>query len=293
MIGDPNNEDTVLDDTPLEDDEEGAAHEPEQQDGDPAADDGEAPEEDLHIDFGDGEQEVDDKDPTLPKHLRTVIKDRDKELAALRRENEQLRAGKPKPEKIVVGPRPKIEDADWDQDKYDQMLDQWEESRTLASQQEAEEQRHTETAQKEWDGVLQSYAQKRTELRRPDFADAEKAFAEAIDPVMQNAVLSSLDNPAAFVYALGRSPERLAVLSAAQGNPAKFLVKAAKMEAMMKVTTTPRKKPPAPEQIARGSASLSSGAADKRLEEMERRAEKTGDRTDLIRYKRELRENGK
>ncbi len=58
------------------------------------------------------------------------------------------------------------------------------------------------------------------------------------------------------------------------------------------VKIMPRKAPP-PERESIQHGSASAGTTDKTLERLEKQAERTGDRTELIRYKRRMNEGGR
>lgn len=276
MANEPENEDEeLLLDTPAEDEPEAEAVEtPEPAD---------EPDDDIEIRFGDEAEEPAEGDNDLVRHLRKELRERDRRLAEVSKQQVA-------PEKITVGPRPTMEDAEYDQERYDQMVDAWITNRDRAKEQESEAEKQQRAATEQWQGTLNAYSQKKAALARPDFQEAEDAFASAIDPVRQAVILSGADDPAKVIYALGRSPQRAAELAKIT-DPIKFAFAVAKLEKDLKVTIGKRKAPE-PEQIARGSASLATSNEDKRMAEMERRAEKSGDRSEIVRYRREQREKG-
>ena len=91
-------------------------------------------------------------------------------------------------------------------------------------------------------------------------------------------------NSANVIYALGKVPAKAAEL-AKISDPIELAAELARLEG--KLTMTKRNAPPPPEQIVRGSAPLSS-QADKHLERLEAEAARTGDRTKVVQYKRQL-----
>lgn len=275
MADTPENEDEeLLLDTPVEDEPEAEAVEtPEPAD---------EPGDDIEIRFGDEAEEPAEGDNDLVRHLRKELRERDRRLAEVSKQQAA-------PEKITVGPRPTMEDAEYDQERYDQMVDAWITNRDRAKEQESEAEKQQRAATEQWQGTLSAYSEKKAALARPDFQDAEAAVASSIDPVRQAVILSGADDPAKVIYALGRSPQRAAELAKIT-DPIKFAFAVAKLEA--KLVIAPKRKAPEPEQIARGSASLSTSNEDKRMAEMERRAERSGDRSEIVRYRREQREKG-
>ena len=88
------------------------------------------------------------------------------------------------------------------------------------------------------------------------------------------------------VYALGKNPKKLAELASIK-DPVRFAVAVAKLETQLKVST--RKPPPPPPKITSGSAPVS-GSVDSTLERLRAEAERTGDYTKVIQYKRSKRQ---
>jgi hypothetical protein len=105
--------------------------------------------------------------------------------------------------------------------------------------------------------------------------------AGGLNDVQQAVIVKAADNPALVLYSLGKHPAKLAELSQIT-DPLKMAAAVARLEGGLKVM--PKRKPPEPEEIASGTASVSHGK-DKELERLEKEAERTGDRTKLIAYK--------
>jgi hypothetical protein len=139
-------------------------------------------------------------------------------------------------------------------------------------------------SQEQWQKELQAHADKRAALKFPDAAEAEETATAALTEVQQAVIVKVADNSAQVLYALGKHPARLAELSKIT-DPLKLAAAVARLEGTLKVM--PKRKPPEPEQIASGNASVKHGS-DKQLERLEKEAERTGDRTKLIAYRKQL-----
>jgi hypothetical protein len=106
--------------------------------------------------------------------------------------------------------------------------------------------------------------------------------------VLQSCLVSYTEDSAKVVYALSKHPAQLAKL-AQETDPIKFVIAVRDMEKRIKTEVT-RKAPPPPEAstIQRGSGSVSTTNSNKRLEQLEKDAARTGNRTPVIEYKRQL-----
>jgi hypothetical protein len=227
--------------------------------------------------FGDAsEEEADDND--LVKKLRAEIRARDIKL------KEREESAKPQPE-IVVGEKPTLESCEWDEDKFEAQLDAWKERKRQA---EDRANQHTEAqnkANEQWKATLTTYAGKRAAFPADVMDEAETAVAATLNPTQQAIIVSVADNPAKLMIALGRNQAKLDAL-AETTDPLKFAATIAKLETEVRMT---KRKPTAePDTPQRGSASLSQGAADKKLEQLEKDARRSGDRSKLVAYKAEL-----
>lgn len=250
----------------LEDDES----EGDDEQGDETSDDEEADE----VSFADEAEEEVEETP-LVKRLRAELRARTKEVNQLRRPVA--------PAVIEVGEKPTLEGCEWDAERYEAELDEWKDRKTQADKAAADAEAETAKAQKEWREKIASYESKKAELRVPGKAEAEAEALAALSQPQQAVIVKYADNPAALIIALGKSPKKLESLSA-MNDLAQFTFTVAKLEKELKVG---KKKAPEPEGIVRGAAPLSN-VGDKRLEKLEREAARTRDRSEVIRYKAEL-----
>lgn len=238
-------------------------------------------EEEFEVSFGDEAAPASESDTPLIKHLRNQLREKSREL-------EEARKSAPV-QQIEVGEKPTLASCEYDEDRYEQQLEEWRERKAQAEAHQANAGKAQREAAEEWERDLQSYRDKRAALKFADVEEVEEVATTALDQVQQAVVVKVSENPALVLYALGKQPARLAELSQIK-DPLKMAAAVAKLEGTLKVT--PRRKAPEPEEIARGSASVTKGT-DKTLERLEKEADRTGDRTKLIAYRRQLKTQGK
>ncbi len=235
------------------------------------------------VSFGDEEDAADDADaPDLPKRLRTEIKERDRRLLAAERELEELRK-KTAPAPIEVGPRPRLEDFDYDEDKHNSALDEYEERKVQAALQKQNEVKDNDLVEEAQTDVAK-FQQSIEALTFTDAKTIVKSVGEAMPADMQYAVAASALDPATFIYALGKHPAKLQELLSIK-NPTKRIAAIVRMEASMKVGQG--RKAPEPDRPQRGNVAAVI-KPDKKLEQLEKEADRSGNRTALIAYKKAL-----
>jgi hypothetical protein len=236
-------------------------------------------EEDDDISFGDEDDGEEGDEASLPKKLRGQIRDRDRAIAALsRRAADAEERARPAP--VEVGPRPTLEECEYDEEEHNRRIDEWVERRVQA------ETSRTEPANGE-DEARQDVAKYEASITKLRYADATDVVAEvraALTPQQEFIVASVTSDPGLVLYALGKNPAKLRELVDIR-NPAKFIARVALTEANMRVG---KKQAPDPERVHTGNA-MPKGA-DKEEARLEKEADRTGDRTALIRYRKRQRD---
>ena len=187
----------------------------------------------------------------------------------------------------TLSAKPKLEDHDYDTDRYETALESWYKQKDAVESARRQQQQQAEEQQRTWQSKLDGYAKAKTELKVRDYEDAEATVQETLNVVQQGVVLQGAENPALVVYALGKNPKKAKEL-ASISDPVKFAFAIAKLESQLKVTAT--RKPPPPERSAPAGNAPISGTTDSALDRLRAEAEKTGDFTKVIRYKQQMRE---
>jgi len=191
----------------------------------------------------------------------------------------------PETKPVVIGNKPKLEDHDYDADKYEEALTNWFDRKRQADDVNAKQEAEVMNQQKAWQAKLDGYGKAKAELRVKDFEDAEEVAQQVFSITQQGVLLQGADNPALVVYALGKNPAKAKELAEIK-DPVKFAFAVAKLEKDLKVTN--RRQAPAPERIISGTG-RSSGAVDSTLERLRADAERTGNMTKVIQYKAQKR----
>lgn len=254
------------------DDEEDSGDETDEGD-DPDA--GEEDEEETVVSFGEGDEEDVPDDNSVIRRMRAELKESKKRIA-------ELEQASPAPATIEVGEKPTLAGCNYDEDAYEAEVDKWRERKAEAERAEAEQQEQARAANEAWQSDLQAYEQKKAKLALPDYEAAEDAVKGSLSLVQQAVIIKAAGDPALFVAAIGRNDAKLAEL-AKIADPIKLAATVARMEGAIKVSK--KRKGPAIDKPQGGSGSMPQGQ-DKELEKLEKEAERTGNRTKLIAYKK-------
>jgi hypothetical protein len=190
---------------------------------------------------------------------------------------------------VAIGSKPKLEDHDYDADKYEEALTNWFERKRQADEVNAKQEAEVMNQQKAWQAKLDGYGKAKAELRVRDYEDAEAVAQEVFSITQQGVILQGAENPALVIYALGKNPKKAKEL-ADVSDPVKFAFAVAKLEKELKVTN--RRAAPAPERIVSGTG-RSSGAVDSTLERLREEASRTGNMTKVIQYRAQKRSASK
>lgn len=220
------------------------------------------------------------------------VKDLRKKHRELERENRDLKAKVSAANGMENAPailpkKPKLDDdgIDYDQDKYEAELDAWYAKKKDFDDKQRENEKAEAERQNSFNAKLESYNQAREKIRVPDFEDAEGNLINALDRTQQGIIIDACENPALLVYALGRNQGKLNELAAIK-NPVQFAYAVSKLENTMKVT----KKTAAAEveKMPPSFGGKSVASADKNLDRLRAEAEKTGDYSKVMQYKKQL-----
>lgn len=268
----------------------------------------EAEDEAPEADHTEAETDSDDPDEGVDEDVITLAGEEEAEEAEtpkneapewvreLRRENKELKrklyaqeAAKPAVQKIEVGPKPTLESCDYDDERLAEEIEAWALRKLEASKQEEQARRDEAERQSAWQAELARYEEAKSKLKLRDYKDAEEAAIDHLDEVQQAMIVKYADNPAAVIYALGKRPTKAEELGKVK-DYAKFAFLIAKMEKDIKLST---RKAPAPERVARGAAPTSSASADKHLEKLEAEAARSGNRSKVIAYRKQLAAEGR
>jgi hypothetical protein len=245
----------------------------------------EAVEEELVISIaGEDPSEEEEEQKNAPgwvRELRKSSREKDKKIREL--ESKLQASGQAAPKIPALGKKPTLDDHDYDPDAYEAALTDWFDRKRIHDTHEAQVLAQQEESQRAWESKLANYGKSKAELKVKDFDDAESYIQEKFNVTQQGIMIQGLENPALMVYALGKNPKKAAEL-AAIADPVKFAIAIGKLESTLKVT--PRKAAPPPTKSITGNGPVS-GSIDSTLNRLRAEAEKTGNYTKVLAYKRQ------
>lgn len=221
-----------------------------------------------------------EKAPEWVKELRKSHRDVQRENRELQRKLSEMQV-ETKP--TALSEKPTLSNCDYDEEDYETKLDKWKNDKAEIEAQDNLARQSSLKAEQEWQGQLDKYATSKASLKARDYEDAEAAALEALSVTQQGVLIQGSEDAAKVVYFLGKNPKKMAELAALK-DPVKFAFAVAKLETLLTVT---KRQPPPPEKTLTGSGK-STSALDSKLEQLMAEADKTGDRTKVAAYRRQM-----
>jgi hypothetical protein len=221
--------------------------------------------------------------PQWVKEVRQNNRKLAKENRELKARLEQQASTENKP--VQLGQKPTLESCDYDEEAFETQLTQWHETKRQLEQQEEEAAQRVENERQAWHQKLENYSTKRQALKVRDFDEAEEVIQQHLSHTQIAMIIQAAEDPALVNYAIGKNPKKAEELAKIK-DPVKFAYEAGKLEAKLKVTN--RKAATKPEKKITGNASVS-GSVDSNLERLRAEAEKTGDYSKVMAFKRQQR----
>lgn len=244
----------------------------------PTDDDGDG---ETVIGFADEDDEEAEETPLIKK-LRQQLRETQKQLT--KRNAPAVADNDPEP---VVPPRKSIEDFDFDQerfDAYDETRDKARDEHANWKVRQAERDARNKRIAEERGAAIEK---QRKALGVSDYEVQAAKVHERLSDQQQAILAEAADDPVKLVYALGKSETKLDLI-AGETNLAKFAAQIGRLEKDIKVA---KRKAPAPEsRVIGATGTLAVTGEDKTLAALEKEAERTGDRSKVIAYKRRQKE---
>lgn len=224
-----------------------------------------------------------------PAWVKEVRKENREKARRIRELEDQLRAKEPAPVVPTLPPKPSLKDHDYNEEAFESAFAGWTEQKRKADEASAK-------AKAEADKVITSAKERQADYRKQlaalkadDADEAEEAVVQHLSIAQQDMLLEGSDAPHLMVLALGRNPEKLKELASIK-SPAKFAAALGKLETQVQITK--RKPSTAPESSPSTGSTRSSGVVDNTLARLEADAQKTGDRSKIVAYKRSQKAKG-
>lgn len=232
---------------------------------------GEEPAEDeLAID-PDDEAQLGDKGKRTLKHLRQLAQDRAKEARELKAKLAAIEAER-KPQ-VEPPKRPTLADCGFDDDVFAAKMEEYVVSQAKVREEQARIEQEQKASEEDYRQRHARYTESRATLKVDGFDEAEHAVKEALSKEQQSIIIRNVPDAATVVYALGRSPKKLAELAAIRDLD-RFAFRLAELKGEIKVTT---KTPPQPETKLRGGSGSKLPTTPSDIAKLQRVAEETGD----------------
>lgn len=270
-----------IDDELLDDEQDIEDSQDDEQDADGEEAEGKDDSADDALDFSfddDGDSSDPFKGQEAPEWVKKVREEnRELKRQLKQRESQQF-------EQQVLREKPTLDDHDYDSDAFEQDYAQW-----LTEKQQVDAQVHAERQK------YQQYHERykadvdAIKAKAPDYDEVELSVVDVLSEQKQGLLQMLVDNPAKVVYALGKnSPAQLERLS--KLDDIQFAKQIVLMEMQMSSKTKSRNqnKPKPKTHELEGAA----GGADTRLAKLEAEADRTGDRSKVAAYKKQMKSKG-
>ena len=270
-----------VDDELLDDEQDIEDSQDDEQDADGEEAEGKDDSADDALDFSfddDGDSSDPFKGQEAPEWVKKVREEnRELKRQLKQRESQQF-------EQQVLREKPTLDDHDYDSDAFEQDYAQW-----LTEKQQVDAQVHAERQK------YQQYHERykadvdAIKAKAPDYDEVELSVVDVLSEQKQGLLQMLVDNPAKVVYALGKnSPAQLERLS--KLDDIQFAKQIVLMEMQMSSKTKSRNqnKPKPKTHELEGAA----GGADTRLAKLEAEADRTGDRSKVAAYKKQMKSKG-
>jgi len=226
----------------------------------------------------------DDEEVRAPEWVRDLRKNyREEKRRAKDLEQKLARLETQAPGVAPLGPKPTLEKADYDTDRYEEELAAWYDKKRQHDDREVSVKSEQQAVQREWERKLEGYQSAKAGLKVRDFEFAEDVVQDNLSVMQQGMIVQGADNAALVVYALGKNPKKAKELASIT-DPVKFAFAVAKLETQLKISN--RKAQTSPERKISGTG-RPSGAVDSTLDRLRADAEKTGDYSKVFQYKKQ------
>lgn len=260
----------------------------------------------------DNEQEAQEKTATQDSSVIRNLRAQERRLRAERKqlqaENERLKAERQPQatdtaEKEPTKPMKPFDEANpnyGDTELYDRQLEEYYAAKSAYDAKQREKQQREQQERAKVQDEIKAYrdAYDKIAARRSDAIDAEKMAADTLSNEQQAAIFTAAETPAMaaqLIYQLGlgllngnKNAEQIVALDGP--NIGKFVKRIGQLE--LQIMNAPKKQPvPAPEKTVKASTAVLSPEAH--LAKLEAEAAKTGDRSAIIRYRKQMEKQNK
>lgn len=220
-------------------------------------------------------------DNSVIRQLRQKIKEQQRLL----RQNQTTQHHET--ENLVLPELPTYEGCDYNEETFNTKLAEYYDIKSKIALQEDKKRKQQE---QEANNVREQFENQVKALNKKDAETKINLFANTVDANIGKLILSVASNKALVAYVLGSKPEVLDTLESEfdPNDIDAFKRKVIVFESKIKMKTQQTIKP---NTVVKGNVAPSKVSGDKQLARLEEEAIKTGDRSKVIAYKRQLKSN--
>jgi hypothetical protein len=235
--------------------------------------------------IGDEEPEPKEEAPQWVKDLRVKNRELTKENKRLKQQKESESAQKIN----APGEKPKLEDFDFDPDKFERALNEWVDKKNKYENDLLTQENQKKDEEAKFQEKVKAYQKQKSELvfDPAEVEEAEQIVHDLMSVNQIGSIVTYANNPALVLVALGKNPKKAKELSSIN-DPVKFAIAMAEVEGKLKVTQ--RKPATKPERTVTGSGPVLT-AGDKELERLRAEADKTDDMSKVVAYRRKMKQS--
>ena len=232
------------------------------------------------ITFGDDELPEETNDAPAPDWVRDLRRQNRTQAAEIKAlKQEKAKADVP-PSQLSA--KPTLEQADYNEARYAQSLEDWYGEKATHEKAEAAKKVTADEASTAWKSRVAEFNEAKADFNQDTIDDAVAVAIEAFSDAQQEVLIEALGKGAAPVLVgLAANEGRLKALASIK-NPIRFAAEAARLETSMKTST--RRPKTSPEKLVTGSGIGQSQV--KNLEKLKAEAQKSGDFTAYLKAKR-------
>lgn len=210
------------------------------------------------------------------RNLRKENREKEKRIREL---EERLQQATPAQSAPKLGPRPKPEDYDFDDERYAEAVEEYAKRKIEVEQAAKEVQKRAEEQQRSWNQKIERMQTRLAEIRIDDDEKDAAVFAvkSKLSTLQQTVIIQGSQDPAAVTLAIGSRPEKLKELAEIT-DPVQFAVALGRLEASMSV----QKRKPATAPERKISDTARGAPVEKQRDRLIEQSESTGDLTSLV-----------
>lgn len=235
----------------------------------------------IDVTFDNEESQPQTENEDAPEWVKDLRKGRREDKKTIKELQKKLEEFEKKKEAANLPKKPTLAECDYDEELYEQKLGEFHLEKQKYDAQKRKQEESEQTQQEQFSKKIADYNAEKQKLKLSNYGEYEAFVESELNIEQQKILLNVAKNAPLLVYALGKNEAKLNSLAQISDNTL-FAAELARVEASLR--TTRDKKPPVPEK----QISVAGGGSfnDSKLDRLRAEAEKTGDFTKVLEYKR-------